>query len=279
MKVIKKASEMQKIALKCLKDDDEIGLVPTMGALHEGHISLIDKSVKNDDITIVSIFVNPTQFGPNEDYLKYPRPIEKDLQICKKNHVDYVFVPSVQEMFTEDYKTYIEVKQMQDILCGSFRENHFRGVATVVAKLFNLTFADRAYFGMKDLQQLRIVEKMAKDLNFRTKIVPCPVVRERSGLALSSRNSYLSDEEKKNAVNISKTLKQAKEDFKNKSATVVLNTAVKNLRCIPGSKIDYADILDYKDLSPVTKKTAKAVLAVAVWIGKTRLIDNMVLTK
>lgn len=279
MKVIRKASELQKIALKCLKDDDEIGLVPTMGALHEGHISLIDRSVKNDDITIVSIFVNPTQFGPNEDYLKYPRPLEKDLAICKKNHVDYVYVPSVQEMFPGEYKTFIEVKYMQDILCGAFRKNHFRGVATVVAKLFNLTFADRAYFGMKDFQQMRIIETMAKDLNFRTKIVPCPIVRERKGIALSSRNMYLGKEEKECALQISRILKKAKEAAKKESYARVLKKVNGDLRKIPGSKIDYAEILDYKNLSPACKNTKKAVLAAAVWIGKTRLIDNIALSK
>jgi pantoate--beta-alanine ligase len=173
MKVIKKISEMQKTALKHLVNKDEIGLVPTMGALHEGHTSLISKSVKNDDVTIVSIFVNPIQFGPDEDYLKYPRPLEKDLAACKKNHADYVFVPSAEEMFARGGKTRVEVKVLQDLLCGRFRPNHFSGAATVVAKLFNITFADRAYFGMKDFQQLRIIERMACDWNFRTKIVPC----------------------------------------------------------------------------------------------------------
>ncbi len=279
MKVIRKASELQRIALKCLKDDDEIGLVPTMGALHEGHISLIGRSVKNDDITIVSIFVNPTQFGPKEDYLKYPRPIEKDLEICKKNHVDYVYIPSVQEMFPAEYKTFVEVKLMQDILCGAFRKNHFRGVATVIVKLFNLTFADRAYFGMKDFQQMRIIETMARDLNFRTKIVPCPVVREKRGIALSSRNAYLSEEEKENALKISQILKKAKEDIKKKSYTQVLKKVNSDLKKISGSKVDYAEIRDYKNLSAVDKNTKKAVLAVAVWIGKTRLIDNIILSK
>ncbi len=279
MKVIKKASEMQKIALKCLKNDDEIGIVPTMGALHEGHISLIDKSVRNDDITIVSIFVNPTQFGPNEDYLKYPRPLEKDLQICKKNHVDYVFAPSVQEMFPEDHKTFIEIKVMQDILCGASRKNHFRGVATVVAKLFNVSLADRAYFGKKDFQQLKIIEKMAKDLNFKTKIVPCEIVRERNGLAMSSRNAYLNTQQKANSAMISKILKDAKAEFKKKSLAAVLSGSKAKLLKIPESTIDYAEIVDYRDLSVADKNTKKAVFAVAVWVGKTRLIDNIMLTK
>jgi pantoate--beta-alanine ligase len=279
MKIIKNASQMQKIALKHIKEGDQIGLVPTMGALHEGHISLIAKSVKNDDITIVSIFVNPVQFGPNEDYLKYPRPAKKDKEICKKNHVDYVFMPLVNDMFQAGHKTFIEVKILQDILCGAFRVNHFRGVVTVIAKLFNISCADRAYLGMKDFQQLKIIEKMGKDLNFRTKIIPCSIVRGRDGLALSSRNSYLSTEEKKRSLNISKSLREAAEDFKYRDLNFVRKTAVNKLKKILGSKIDYAEIINFDDLSPADKNTKKAVFMVAVWIEKTRLIDNIVMIK
>ncbi|MDR1244969.1 MAG: pantoate--beta-alanine ligase [Endomicrobium sp.] len=279
MKVIKDALHLQKVAFKHLINGDEIGLVPTMGTLHEGHISLIEKSVKNDDITIVSIFVNPIQFGPDEDYLKYPRPVKKDLEICKKNHVDYVFMPSVNDIFPRDHKTFVEVKTLQDIMCGAFRPIHFRGVATVVLKLFNISCAHRAYFGMKDFQQLKIIEKMTKDLNFRTKIVPCPIVREKSGLALSSRNSYLSDEEKLLSLNISKILKEAAKEFKNKPLNAIKKKAVNKLKKIPNSKIDYVEIVSAKDLSPADKNTKKAVFAVAVWIGKTRLIDNTKMTK
>jgi pantoate--beta-alanine ligase len=279
MKIIKKPQELQNITLKHLKLRDEIGLVPTMGALHEGHISLIEKSYENDDITIVSIFVNPTQFGPNEDYLKYPRPIEKDIAICKKNHVDYVFIPSVEDMFNQNYKTFIEVLQMQDVFCGATRKGHFRGVVTVVAKLFNLSRANRAYFGMKDFQQLRIIEKMVKDLNFTVKIVPCKIVREKNGLALSSRNLYLSQTQKENAALINKALKEACEDFKTNPVDFVLNKTIESLRKIPESKIDYAQIADYYDLSPADKNTKKAVFLAAVWIGQTRLIDNIAMTK
>ncbi|MDR1663213.1 MAG: pantoate--beta-alanine ligase [Endomicrobium sp.] len=279
MKAIKDTLQMQKIAFKHLKDGDKIGLVPTMGALHNGHVSLIEKSIKNDDITIVSIFVNPIQFGSDEDYLKYPRHLKKDLEICKKNHVDYVFMPSVNNMFSQAYKTFVEVEVLQSMMCGAFRPVYFRGVATVVLKLFNISCADRAYFGMKDFQQLKIIEKMTKDLNFRTKIVPCPIVREKSGLALSSRNSYLSDEEKLLSLNISKILKEAAKEFKNKTLNVVEKKAVNKLKKIPNSRIDYAEIVSVKDLSPADKNTKKAVFAVAVWIGKTRLIDNTKMTK
>jgi pantoate--beta-alanine ligase len=279
MKVIKDALQLQKIAFKHLKESDEIGLVPTMGAFHNGHVSLIEKSVKNNDITIVSIFVNPIQFGPDEDYLKYPRPVKKDLEICKKNHVDYVFMPSANDMFPKAHKTFVEVKALQDIMCGAFRPIHFRGVATVVSKLFNISCADRAYFGMKDFQQIKIIEKMTKDLNFRTKIVPCPIVREKSGLALSSRNSYLSDEEKSLSLNISKILKEAVKEFKNKPLNAVKKKAVDKLKKIPNCKIDYAEIVSAKDLSLANKNTKRVVFMVAIWIGKTRLIDNTKMTK
>jgi pantoate--beta-alanine ligase len=279
MKIIKNILQMQKIALKHLKCGDEIGLVPTMGALHEGHISLLSKSKKDDDITIVSIFVGPIQFGQSEDYLKYPRSVKKDLEICKKSHVDYVFMPSASDMFPKEHKTFVEVKAMQDILCGPFRPLHFRGVATLVSKLFNISYADRAYFGMKDFQQLKIVEKMAKDLNFRTKIVPCPIVRERGGLAISSTNAYLSCAEKKASLNISKALKQAQQDFKTKDLNRLKKNILSKLKKIPYSKIDYAEVVSFDDLSIADRLAKKAVLAVAVWIGKTRLIDNIVMIK
>jgi pantoate--beta-alanine ligase len=279
MKVVRDVLQMQKIAFKHLKDGDKIGLVATMGALHDGHISLIEKSIKNDDITIVSIFVNPIQFGPGEDYLKYPRITKKDLKICRENHVDYVFMPLVDDIFTKDHKTFVEVKVLQDIMCGAFRPIHFRGVATIVAKLFNVSYADRAYFGMKDFQQLKIIEKMAKDLNFRTKIIPCHIVREKSGLALSSRNVYLSEDEKVLSLNISKTLKEAAREFKKKSLNTVKKIILDKLKKIPNSKIDYVESISTEDLAPATRNTKNIVFAVAIWIGKTRLIDNIQMTK
>jgi pantoate--beta-alanine ligase len=279
MKVIKIASQLQKIAFKHLKSGDNIGLVPTMGALHQGHESLILKSKKNDDVTIVSIFVNPVQFGPDEDYLKYPRPIKKDLELCKKNHVDYVFMPTVNEMFPNNYKTFIEVTVLQDIMCGKFRPTHFRGVATVVAKLLNISCACNAYFGIKDFQQLKIIEKMVKDLNFKTKIVPCLIVREKIGLAVSSRNLYLSSQEKEMSSKIYKILKEVSIHFKNKSPHILKQSTISKLNKIPKIKIDYVDIVNFNDLSSVNKRTKKVVLAVAVWIGKTRLIDNIILAR
>jgi pantoate--beta-alanine ligase len=255
---------MQKVALNHVKNGDKIGLVPTMGALHEGHSSLIAKSKKNDDITIVSIFVNPMQFVVDEDYLKYPRTIEKDVEICRKNHTDYVFVPTVNDMFSVNHKTFVEVKTLQDILCGKFRPSYFRGIVTVVVKLFNMSYADRGYFGMKDFQQFKIIEKMAKDLNFRTKIIPCPIVRERSGLAISSENYYLSIEENKASENISRILKEASKDFKVKDLNFVKESVLDKLKKIPDGKVDYAEILDFNDLSFAGKNTRKVVFAVAI---------------
>jgi pantoate--beta-alanine ligase len=188
-------------------------------------------------------------------------------------------MPSVNDMFHQKYKTFVEVKTMQDILCGLFRPIHFRGVVTLVSKLFNISYADRAYFGMKDFQQIKIIERMAKDLNFRTKIIPCPIVRERSGLALSSRNTYLNDDEKNISLDISKTLKEAQQDFKTKDLNSVKKNTLNKLKKIPDSKIDYAEVVSFDDLSIADENTKKAVFAVAIWIGKTRLIDNIVMTK
>jgi pantoate--beta-alanine ligase len=279
MKVIKTVSQLQKIAFDHLKNGDEIGLVPTMGALHKGHESLILKSKRNNDITIVSIFVNPIQFGSNEDYLKYPRLIKKDLELCRKKHVDYVFIPTVNEMFPNTHKTFIEVTGLQDIMCGKFRPAYFRGVATVVAKLLNISYACNAYFGMKDFHQLKIIEKMVKDLNFKAKIVPCPIVREKSGLAISSRNSYLSTQEKEMSSKISKILKEVSIGFKSKNLRALKQSTVDKLNKIPKLKIDYVDIVNFKDLSFADKNTKKAALSVAVWVGKTRLTDNIILTR
>ncbi|MDR0977891.1 MAG: pantoate--beta-alanine ligase [Endomicrobium sp.] len=279
MKVIKNVSQLQKIAFKHLRDGDEIGLVPTMGALHGGHISLIEKAVRNNDVSVVSIFVNPVQFGPGEDYLKYPRPVKKDLDICRKNNVTYVFMPSASDMFPNGYKTFVEVETLQNIMCGLFRPVHFRGVATVISKLLNISCATRAYFGMKDFQQLKIIEKMVKDMNFRTKIISCPIVREKTGLALSSRNSYLTASEKILSSNIYESLKIAAAEFKNKPLDEVKRNILARLKKIPGSKVDYAEIVSSSDLSSADGNTKKAVLAVAVWIGKTRLIDNIQMIK
>ena len=195
MKIIKKISQMQKLAKEMQRKGKSIGFVPTMGALHEGHLSLMRRALKENDVVVISIFVNPAQFGPDEDYRRYPRNLRKDAELCKKNGVDYIFAPSVDEMYPRGYAAYVNVGgHLAEILEGAIRPGHFRGVATVVAKLFNIVQPDRVYFGEKDYQQLLVVKKMVDDLNIPVKIVPCPIVREKDGLAMSSRNIYLSPE-------------------------------------------------------------------------------------
>lgn len=251
-----------------------------MGALHEGHASLIKKARKENDIVVVSIFVNPSQFGPNEDYLRYPRPFDKDRKICLKEKVDIIFAPPVREMYPEGYLTYIRAEKMSDILCGKFRPVHFRGVATVVAKLFNIVRPDTAYFGEKDYQQLKIIQRMTEDLNLPVKISPCGIIREPGGLAMSSRNTYLDGTERKNANKIYGAMREVKQlilDGKITGIDKALSHIKKIISEIPKSKIDYISFCRPEDLEEVTrgKIVLPLQLLAAVWIGKTRLIDNI----
>ncbi|OGS17945.1 MAG: pantoate--beta-alanine ligase [Elusimicrobia bacterium RIFOXYA2_FULL_40_6] len=279
MKVIKNISLMQQIVKTLHTKHKTIGLVPTMGALHEGHISLVKKARKENDIVIVSIFVNPAQFGPKEDYLRYPRPFNKDSKLCKQNGIDYIFNPTVKEMYPADYLTYVKVEKMSDILCGKFRPGHFKGVATIVAKLFNITQPDRAYFGEKDFQQLTIIKKMVSDLNFPVKIVPCPTLREKDGLAMSSRNIYLKPEERKVANKIHRSLSNVKDIVKKKNERNIkklLSELKSQLGSTPGLKNQYINII-----KPLTLEEEKndihypARIVFAGYLGKTRLIDNI----
>jgi pantoate--beta-alanine ligase len=266
--------------MKLSRSGKTIGLVPTMGALHAGHLSLVSRARKENDIVVVSIFVNPTQFGPNEDYLRYPRPFAADAAACKKAGVDYLFAPTVESMYPDGYLTFVQVERMSETLCGKFRPGHFRGVTTVVSKLFNIVQPGRAYFGQKDFQQLQIIARMVKDLNFPVKIVPCPIKREPSGLALSRRNRYLSSAEREQSLKISNSLKLARElagrktgatarDIKKKMTTLIQQ--------IPGVRIDYIELLHPETLVPVKTVQGPVLAAIAVWVGKTRLIDNMVI--
>lgn len=255
-----------------------IGLVPTMGYLHEGHLSLVKQSHAENNITIVSIFVNPTQFGPNEDFERYPKDFKRDIELATKYGADIIFAPSAFEMYPEGYKTFVEVEEITDKLCGASRPGHFRGVTTVVTKLFNITQADRAYFGQKDAQQAIVVKQMVKDLNMNISIVVCPTIRDQNGLAKSSRNSYLSEEERKQAVIISKALfmaeKQIKQGEKN---TYKIKLNIENMiNEEPLSKIDYISIVDINTLDDISEITDKALIAIAVKFGTTRLIDNII---
>ncbi len=279
MKIIRSPEEMQKEVKVLKKKGSSVGLVPTMGALHEGHLSLVNRARAENDVVAVSIFVNPAQFGPKEDYLRYPRPFAKDSALCRKAGVDIIFAPSVNAMYPEGYRTYIKVDMMSDMLCGKFRPGHFRGVTTVVAKLFNIISPDRAYFGQKDFQQVRIIERMASDLNFPVKIVRCPIIRESSGLARSSRNSYLSDGERNAAARINEALQRASyliKYSKSKNSGKIINNLRRSISGIPDSSIDYIEACDPETL--VQKKRLDLPVAVlcAVWVGKTRLIDNVI---
>ncbi|MCR4662656.1 MAG: pantoate--beta-alanine ligase [Endomicrobiaceae bacterium] len=280
MKIIRKPEELQKAIEVLKKKGKTVGLVPTMGALHCGHISLMKKSVSQNDITVVSVYVNPIQFGPNEDYEKYPRPVEKDIKVCKDNKVDFLFLPTNQTLYNDNFSTYIYNNKLAKIMCGVTRPIHFQGVCTVVSKLFNIAMPTRAYFGLKDYQQYIIVKQMAKDLNFNIKVIGCPIVREKSGLAMSSRNTYLSEQDKQNACGIYKSLSSAKKQFsEGKKLKDIKKNIEKNILSIPESKIDYVELRNSENLNEVTDKDKSIVIAVAVKVGNVRLIDNIVCKK
>jgi len=277
MKVIRKIKSMQKVADELRKKGKKIAFVPTMGYLHEGHLSLVRIARRRGDVVVVSIFVNPTQFGPSEDYHSYPRDEKRDLSLLKKEKVDFVFIPSVEEMYPENYQTYVEVTEMSKYLCGKSRPGHFRGVCTVVTKLFNIVKPHYAIFGEKDYQQLRIIERMIADLNMDVKIISGPTVREKDGLAMSSRNVYLSEEERKSALSLSKALNEVKKMVESgeRDCEVLIRKAREIIESEPHTKIDYVEIVDPLKLEPVKRIEDKAVIALAVFVGKARLIDNM----
>lgn len=268
--------------LKGEKPNTTIGLVPTMGALHAGHASLIKKSAQTCEITVVSVFVNPTQFGVNEDFSKYPRTLESDVKIAEESGANIVFAPSAEEMYGKDYnKDFITLVcppyDLVNQLCGKTRTGHFDGVATVVLKLFNIVKPDYAFFGQKDAQQLYIIEKMVKDLNFDIKIVPCPIVRESSGLAISSRNQYLNEIEKQKAVSLSKALFTIEKYYKQgiKDAKALFDTGISVLDS--EAHLEYLDFIDYERFEKTAIIKGKTLVAICARIGNTRLIDNTVL--
>lgn len=269
--------ETREVVKNWRKQGLSIGLVPTMGYLHDGHRSLIEKARNENDRVVVSIFVNPIQFGPNEDFEKYPRDITRDRKVCSGAGADLVFVPEAAEMYPERNLAYADIENLGDRLCGSRRPGHFRGVCTVVAKLFNIIMPDRAYFGQKDAQQLAIIRRMAQDLNFQTEIVPCPIIREPDGLAMSSRNSYLTCEERAAAPVIQKSLRIAGEALLKgeRNAEKIKNLITEIISGEPLARIDYVDAADAFTLEPVESIQGAVLVAVAVYIGRTRLIDNI----
>jgi pantoate--beta-alanine ligase len=253
-----------------------IGLVPTMGALHAGHASLIEKARSDCYFVVVSIFVNPLQFGPNEDYLRYPRPLAKDLDVCREKGVDFVFTPEAAEIYPSEQRTFIEVTRLGDHLCGAFRPGHFRGVATVVAKLFNIIQPDRAYFGEKDYQQFCIIRRMARDLNLATEIVPVPIYRGADGLALSSRNAYLNTEERAVAPVLFRALQASRKMIEDgERDPEVVKKAAARILAIERVRSEYFEIVDPVEVQPVNEIDGEARIAGAIWVGKTRLIDNV----
>ena len=277
-KWIKSIDEMQKISKVYKKNGKTIGFVPTMGYLHEGHISLIRCAKRENDIVIVSIFVNPIQFGENEDLDKYPRDIKRDLTICNNEGVDIVFNPSYEDMYPEGFQTYVVVEELTKGLCGDYRPGHFKGVTTVVTKLFNIVKPDRAYFGKKDYQQFKVIQRMVKDLNMDVEVIGCPLIREEDGLAMSSRNKYLSPEERESALSLSRALFRAKEMFEEgeRSAEKLKEEMERIILSYPHVKeIQYIEIVDPETLKPKKEAERGDVIALAVFVGDTRLIDNI----
>ena len=257
-----------------------IGFVPTMGYLHEGHRSLMEAARKENDKVVVSIFVNPMQFGPTEDLATYPRDLDHDAALCESAGVDLIFHPEAEEMYEKDFCSFVDMTGLTEGLCGKTRPIHFRGVCTVVNKLFNIVTPDHAYFGQKDGQQLAVIKRMVRDLNMDIEIVGCPIVREEDGLAKSSRNTYLSSEERKAALILSKTVALGKELAKTeKDANKVVEAMKKNIETEPLAKIDYVEAVDALSMAPVEKLEGTCMLAMAVYIGKTRLIDNTLINE
>ncbi len=278
MKIVKTIKEVRAEVKQWKKEGLSVGLVPTMGFLHEGHKSLMERAVKENDRVVVSDFVNPTQFGPNEDLASYPRDLDRDAKLCESAGVTLLFNPEPEEMYYENKTTSVHMEGLTKELCGKSRPIHFDGVCSVVSKLFNIVTPDRAYFGQKDAQQLAVIKRMVRDLNFDIEIVGCPIIREADGLAKSSRNTYLSESERKAAVILSQSLQVGKELIAQgeTDAVKIKNAIVKKIETEPLAKIDYVEVVDAENIVPVEKIDNNTLIAMAVYIGKTRLIDNMI---
>lgn len=275
MKIVHKIEEVKECIKEWRKEGLSIGFVPTMGYLHEGHESLIKRAMENDRV-VVSIFVNPMQFGPKEDLASYPRDLERDSSLCMENGADLIFHPNPEEMFKEDFYTYVDMSVLTEELCGLSRPLHFRGVCTVVLKLFNIVTPDRAYFGEKDAQQLAVIKRMVTDLNVNVEIIGCPIIRESDGLAMSSRNSYLSESERKAALILYNSIKLGKQMMKEgeREAAVLVSAMKVFIQKEPLAKIDYVKAVDAMTMRQAEKLNGTVLIALAVYIGKTRLIDN-----
>ncbi len=276
MQVVKTIEELRSIVKWWRGEGHSVGLVPTMGYLHEGHKSLIVKAVSENDRVVVSDFVNPTQFGVNEDLDSYPRDIDRDAALCEEAGADVIFHPEPEEMYAFGNCTFVDMDHLTKGLCGKTRPTHFRGVCTVVSKLFNIVTPDRAYFGEKDAQQLAVIRRMVRDMNFNLTIVGCPIVREEDGLAMSSRNTYLNPAERKAALILHKSLTMGQEMIEagEKDVQKIKNAIVKQIKTERLARIDYVELVYTETLEPVKTITGPILAAIAVYIGKTRLIDN-----
>lgn len=276
MNIAETIQETRQIVKEWRKQGLTVGLVPTMGFLHEGHESLIRRSAEENDKTVVSIFVNPMQFGKNEDLESYPRDFQRDSRICREAGAQLIFHPSPEEMYPPDFFTYTDMDTITEGLCGSDRPGHFRGVCTVVGKLFHIVSPNRAYFGQKDAQQLSVIQKMVRDLNFDLEVIGCPTVREADGLAKSSRNTYLSEEERKQAAVLYRSLQHAEKAIAagERDVKTIRDEMIHMISEQPLAKIDYVEFVDWEILQPIEKLEKPALIAVAVKFGKTRLIDN-----
>lgn len=281
MKIVATADEVREQVREWRREGLSVGLVPTMGYLHEGHKSLIDKAVEQNDRVVVSVFVNPIQFGPGEDLATYPRDLERDAALCEAAGASLIFHPEKENMYFDDFCTYVDMDGLTKGLCGKTRPTHFRGVCTVVSKLFNIVQPDRAYFGQKDAQQLAVIRRMVRDLNFNLEIIGCPIIREEDGLAKSSRNTYLSSEERKAATILHKGLLRGEELIQNgeKSASVIIEEITRVIESEPLAKIDYVEVVDFDRIEKIDIIEGTVLTAVAVYIGKTRLIDNFIITR
>jgi len=276
-RVVKTVSRMQAISRAAKRAGKKIACVPTMGYLHDGHLALVRAAKKLGDIVVATIFVNPTQFGPKEDLARYPRDFRGDMAKLASAGTDYVYYPAASEMYPENYQTYINVEKASRGLCAAFRPGHFRGVATVVAKLFNIVQPDAAVFGNKDFQQLKVIAQMVKDLNFPIRIVGLETVREKDGLAMSSRNAYLSGEDRRNAPSLSRALFAARKMVGQgeRNAAKLIKKARAVIRAVGSPRIEYIEVRDCETLEPVSRIEKPCQMLLAVWQGKTRLIDNI----
>lgn len=280
MRVVENIADLKTIIRAQKREEKVIGFVPTMGYLHKGHLSLIEASIRHNDFTVMSIFVNPTQFGPNEDFDRYPRDMEGDLSKAESAGVDVVFIPTKEEMYPDGYITYVDVEKITNTLCGNSRPGHFRGVTTIVNKLFNIVEPDKAYFGQKDAQQALVIKKMVQDLNLNVEVAIGPIIREEDGLAMSSRNVYLSDEERKSSIILYKSLLEVKDMIEKgeRDREKIVGYITNQIKSKTNAEIDYVEAVNANTLESEKVLKGEILIAIAAKFGKTRLIDNVILS-